>query len=72
MSANRWLCVDRDGWPVETFKHRRFLSFVRLLLHTARVVRAERCVLCGGWIPVTMTHDCSCDSVGTAAYEEPK
>ena len=31
--------LDRLGWPVETVKGRPVLNFLRLLIHTRKVVR---------------------------------
>lgn len=39
--GGRFVCLDRFGWPVETFRGRGkwLVNAIRLLLHTRRIVR---------------------------------
>ncbi len=53
-----WMCVDRDGWPVTTIRGHRFVSLLRLLIHTRAIVRAAACCHCGERIPATLKHNC--------------
>jgi hypothetical protein len=32
-------CLDKYGWPVETFKGRPILNLLRRLIHTRRIAR---------------------------------
>lgn len=40
--GERWVIVDKDGWPVERIKGRRFKNFIRLLLYGRGVRRWPR------------------------------
>ena len=38
---NKWVCVDKFGYPVEGIVGRPFITFLRRLIHTRKITTKE-------------------------------